>query len=35
MRPKPGETVLVNGAAGAVGSTVVQLAKLAGEEALY
>lgn len=30
MRPKPGETVLVNGAAGAVGSLVVQLAKFVG-----
>ncbi|XP_063879827.1 prostaglandin reductase 1-like [Scylla paramamosain] len=30
MHPKPGETVVVNAAAGAVGSIVVQLAKLAG-----
>lgn len=35
MRPKAGETVLVNAAAGAVGSTVVQLAKLNGEGAFY
>lgn len=30
LDPKPGETLLVSGAAGAVGSVVVQLAKLAG-----
>ncbi len=35
MRPKAGETVLVNAAAGAVGSLVVQLAKMSGEEAVY
>lgn len=29
-KPKAGETVLVNAAAGAVGSTVVQIAKLKG-----
>lgn len=34
MKPKVGETVLVNGAAGAVGSIVVQLAKLAGERSI-
>ena len=27
-KPKEGETILVNGAAGAVGSSVVQLAKI-------